>query len=390
MIETKKHCKSTSAVWFLTIFWVVSISVFAWGYAFAWTCTSTPAQCLRYQQACEDASGELTPDRIYDGLTVISPRNLNLIWKDGVVGSKVLVAAYKYGTPENPPFATCQPGVDFPKDCPVSGSPWVTVVPELYNFFKTAPFSTLRLEQLLGLPPNYGNNYIVEYWADPRDLFRPAMDPQIVYQEGTVQFPWDSSRFLSMNTGAEYSLVWDDYCTISTDPDCSCTSGAQYVNYQCWFQNRRAWVYSFTLSSAPYPWTGLGYTYDWGNVKTPVGLSEFVLNKAPAYNPFMVTIQSVTVASDYFRRRQKSNLALTKSGLGKGTVTSSPAGIRCGTRCSAISRSFDKYSEVTLTAKSAVGSTFTGWSGACSGAAFTCTIPMVSDLNVTAHFSATP
>jgi len=27
----------------------------------------------------------------------------------------------------------------------------------------------------------------------------------------------------------------------------------------------------------PYPWTQLGYTYDWGNPETEVGLSEFVI-----------------------------------------------------------------------------------------------------------------
>ena len=27
----------------------------------------------------------------------------------------------------------------------------------------------------------------------------------------------------------------------------------------------------------PYPWTGLGYTYDWGNPDSEIGLSEFVI-----------------------------------------------------------------------------------------------------------------
>jgi hypothetical protein len=376
---------SIFSVAFFAVLCAAFVVVFTQGYVGAWTCAGTADQCAQYLAAVNDAKDNMTIDRVWNKLTPIVTENPNLIWKDGVVGTKVLVVAYKYGTTSNPPFSTCQPGVAFPKDCALSGSAWVTVAPEALNFFSKNTFSTLRIEQLLGLPPNYGNNYIVEYWADPSDLFRPASDPQINYQEGTIKFPWDSSRQLALNTGGDYK-VWDDYCPISTDPACACAADAQYMDYKCWFQNRRAWVYSYDLPSAPYPWTGLGYTYDWGNSKTPVGMSEFVLNKAPVYSPFTVTIQSVTVAADYFARGQKSKLTVAKDGFGKGSVTSSPAGLNCGSGCLSSSKSFNKYSEVTLTAKAAKGSYFTGWGGACSGALATCTIPMVSDLSVTASF----
>ena len=381
--------RSRISLWLLAIFCTVSLSVISQAYVFAWDCAGPATQCAQYLAAINDAKGDLTSDRIYDGLTPIIPENPNLVWKDGVIGSKILVAAYKYGTEQSPPFSTCQPGVPFPKDCSVTGSPWVTVVPELANFFKKNAFTTLRIEQLLGLPPNYGNNYIVEYWADPKDLFRPASDPQVIYQEGSVQFPWETSRLLSSATPDDYK-VWDDYCTVSTDVSCQCVAGSQYMDYKCWFQNRRANVYSYKYSSAPYPWTGLGYTYDWGNAKTPVGLSEFVLNKAPIYNPFMVTIQSVTVAADYMKRNQRSTLALEKPGLGKGTVKSDPHGINCGTGCANASKAFDKYTNVTLTATPKKGSIFTGWGGACSGSSFSCTIPMISDLTAQAHFAPEP
>ena len=386
MSKEKAARRSGISYWSLTLFCTLSLTVFGATYIFAWDCTGTAAQCAQYQEAVGDASGALTADKIYDGLTPIMAGNPNLVWKDGVIGSRVLVAAYKYGTEQSPPFAACQPGVPFPKDCSVSGSPWVTVVPELANFFKKNAFTTLRIEQLLGLPPNYGNNYVVEYWADPKDLFRPAPDPQVVYAEGSNQFPWETSRVLSSGTPDDYK-IWDDYCPISADPACQCVQGSQYMDYKCWFQNRRAYVYSYDYSSAPYPWTGLGYTYDWGNSKTHVGLSEFVLNKAPIYNPFVVTIQSVTVAADYMKRNQRSTLTLQKPGLGQGSVTSDPRGINCGPTCSGVSRAFDKYENVTLTAKVKKGSIFIGWGGACSGSSFSCTIPMVSDLTVQAHFA---
>jgi hypothetical protein len=40
-----------------------------------------------------------------------------------------------------------------------------------------------------------------------------------------------------------------------------------------------------------YPWTRLGYSYDWGNPKNPVGLSEFVLRIDPNKNGGEITVK---------------------------------------------------------------------------------------------------
>jgi M6 family metalloprotease-like protein len=77
-------------------------------------------------------------------------------------------------------------------------------------------------------------------------------------------------------------------------------------------------------------------------------------------------------------------LSVSKSGAGSGTVSSSPAGISCGSACSA---SFASGQSVTLTASPSVGSAFTGWSGACSGTASTCTVSMTQARSVGAAFS---
>jgi hypothetical protein len=78
-------------------------------------------------------------------------------------------------------------------------------------------------------------------------------------------------------------------------------------------------------------------------------------------------------------------LTVTKSGTGTGGITSSPAGINCGSNCGA---SFNSGAVVSLTANPDTGSTFTGWSGSgCSGAGF-CTITMNADTGVTATFTA--
>ncbi len=81
------------------------------------------------------------------------------------------------------------------------------------------------------------------------------------------------------------------------------------------------------------------------------------------------------------------NLAVSKSGAGGGTVTSSPAGINCGSDCS---ETLVEGSSVRLTASPAAGSTFAGWSGSgCSGTS-TCTVTMLGARAVDAKFTTLP
>ena len=79
-----------------------------------------------------------------------------------------------------------------------------------------------------------------------------------------------------------------------------------------------------------------------------------------------------------------ATLAVSKAGAGSGTVTSSPAGISCGTTCSA---TFAGGTTVTLTATPAAGSSFAGWSGGgCSGTG-TCSVTLTANTTVTATFN---
>ena len=78
-----------------------------------------------------------------------------------------------------------------------------------------------------------------------------------------------------------------------------------------------------------------------------------------------------------------NSLVVAKAGNGTGTVTSSPSGIACGTTCSQV---FPQGSMVTLTATAGTGSTFTGWSGACSGTG-ACTVTISGAQMVTATFA---
>lgn len=73
---------------------------------------------------------------------------------------------------------------------------------------------------------------------------------------------------------------------------------------------------------------------------------------------------------------------LTVSKNGSGTVTG--RGINCGSDCT---ESYASGVSVSLAASPANGSTFTGWSGACSGTA-NCTVKMTAAKSVTATFKS--
>jgi pimeloyl-ACP methyl ester carboxylesterase len=71
------------------------------------------------------------------------------------------------------------------------GNCWVTVVPEVKEFIQNCTVSeenlTLRVEQLLGLPPKNESKLLVELWVDPDDLFRPSPDPEIGVSEYVIK-----------------------------------------------------------------------------------------------------------------------------------------------------------------------------------------------------------
>jgi hypothetical protein len=99
----------------------------------------------------------------------------------------------------------------------------------------------------------------------------------------------------------------------------------------------------------------------------------------------MLTMDSAKTVTATFDLIQRS-LAVTKSGTGMGTVTSSPAGINCGVDCS---EAYPHGTAVTLTASAGANSVFTGWSGDCSGTSSTCMLSMDSAKTVTARFDPT-
>jgi uncharacterized repeat protein (TIGR02543 family) len=128
---------------------------------------------------------------------------------------------------------------------------------------------------------------------------------------------------------------------------------------------------SIGLSATP----AAGSTFTgWSGACTGTGGCALVVNA----NKSLTATFTLTTSPAY-------TLSLSKSGTGSGTVTATPAGISCGTDCT---QSYTSGTAVTLTAAPAAGSTFTGWSGACSGTSATCTVSMTATRTVTATFAS--
>ena len=217
-----------------------------------------------YLEAIEDAK-LAEPREIYRNLTPIVWYNPALVWDR----SRVLVTVW---TSYSGYASRVGSLMRLPLDL------WVTATPDLKNFCKTyRPTQTVslayRLNQLLGLPPDPASQsrYVVELWVEPRHLFRPSPDPDISDREAVLEFPLNGFTPISSS-------------------------------YQEWFSTQFASRYSTTGRS--YPWTQLGYTYDWGNQADwqrvepshpiHVGLSEFVIRQGA-----MVTVRSTQSAEEY-------------------------------------------------------------------------------------------
>ncbi len=106
-------------------------------------------------------------------------------------------------------------------------------------------------------------------------------------------------------------------------------------------------------------------------------------SEAEAGKKCLVTIGATNAVTATFEPKPKFALSVSKDGTGSGSITSSPAGIDCGSSCSA---EFEEGAEVTLSPSAASGSSFAGWSGACTGTG-TCKVTVDAAKAVTATFN---
>ncbi|MBP0021450.1 MAG: hypothetical protein J7647_28330 [Cyanobacteria bacterium SBLK] len=206
-----------------------------------------------YSRAVQDASvaeeAEISRD-----LWAITPDNPDIFWQNNETKDKVLLVTW-----------TSREGYDDREgsEMELSRDVWTTVVPQARKFCQALTLDpkskSLRLEQFLGLPPHDGKTKFVEIWAKPEDIFRPCPDAEINDKQCDLEF------------------------RDSVDPQ-----------HQDWMLE----LESSSYGEGGYPWTRLGYTYDWGNLNTEVGGSEFVIKSGAT-----VGIEFVTTTEDYCQNK---------------------------------------------------------------------------------------
>jgi hypothetical protein len=155
--------------------------------------------------------------------------------------------------------------------------------------------------------------------------------------------------------------------------------------------------FSATGSSAPFPGDSITqYKWVWGDGTPPTTTTSPTASHTYASTGTMTVSLTVTDSDSSLNAGRTGTrsiqvmvqaatqpLTVATSGNGVGTVSSSPAGIDCGTTCSHV---YATGTSVTLTETAANGSVFSGWSGACSGTG-NCVVALNQARSVSATFA---
>jgi uncharacterized protein with beta-barrel porin domain len=213
----------------------------------------------RYIDAVNDASFGggapdywLNPAKVVRNLTVITDTNPNLIWQEP--GKTHLLMGSLLGR------------TNFDRnfvDNAFRSNLWLTAGGELQSFLQqnTTPFENqaVRTKQVLGMPTNHNGDRVIEFWINRSAVFRPTKTGDVTDPVSPLDGPWASKG---------YTFLRD------------------------WWQTN--YVTNPAAGYAPYPFTGMGYTYDWGT-SDPLhqGLTEFI---GSAYSADPVTHVEVSAA----------------------------------------------------------------------------------------------
>ncbi|MGE0430735.1 MAG: hypothetical protein AB7K09_07195 [Planctomycetota bacterium] len=144
-------------------------------------------------------------------------------------------------------------------DLTLSRDVWVTVVPDLQVWARAIHGADdRRIGQVLGLPPGKRYPFFATMTVRTADLFRPAFEHHVDRYECRLDFAIDAPRAHRDWLLAELA------------------------------QRRE--------SADPWPFTALGYTFDWATPDAPVGLAEFIVRKGA-----VVRVTAKTPTADYVR-----------------------------------------------------------------------------------------
>lgn len=217
-------------------------------------------------QAAINNAKKPSKDKVVKNLWSLSTSNTQIKSRENNGKVEYLMASWKYVKNPNEDWK-----IGTKKS--IENQTWLTAVPQVKEFCQNCKgiginipgniMLSLRLQQYLGLILNRNSNktHFVEMWVKAEDLSRPCIDPEI--NDSTCQV-------LPVPVPVTYPILQQIYTT------------------------------SYAVNSQEnYPWTGLGYTYDWGNTKKPhEGASEFIINGTKE-KPIEIEVVSVTTTQEY-------------------------------------------------------------------------------------------
>lgn len=162
-------------------------------------------------------------------LVNLTPEDGRVIWDEA--GQRVLLLSWHdYDDP-------CAPGDAIRREF---GEIWCTSLGEMAEWYGESGDGVddwdLRFAQLLGVHADEGYTRFTAFWVSPEDVIRPAYTTDVT------------------------AGVANDYAAVT---------GA----YKEWFDGNILWSYF----ERDYPWTRLGYTYDWSGEGDEYGLTEFLV-----------------------------------------------------------------------------------------------------------------
>lgn len=194
---------------------------------------STPAPTTEelWESAMQDAV--FSEDSEIMELVTLTPEDPHVIWDES--GERVLLFTWHDYDDE------CEPGGPVPSG---GGDIWATSLGEMTAWYEEHHEGVtdweLRFAQLLGVHADEGYTCFTGFWVSPEDVIRPAYLTDIKAQ---------------MEIG---------YDNLQEGP------------YKEWFDQNILWSYF----ESDYPWTRLGYTYDWSGGASEYGLTEFLISES--------------------------------------------------------------------------------------------------------------
>lgn len=196
------------------------------------------------------------------------------VWRNEDVRKLKPLTAAEDGTVE---VATANDAYKYPVTSPLYGDTWVTIVPELLNACREFTGDvTMKVRQLLGLPPDKQIPTIVVMKVQATDVFRPTPDPT----------PW---------TLCPCGNPSGDECNFAPEVQCGNRFPKDVAPAHV------QWIAENTLKARQvpggYPWTHLGYTYNWKRDADPYGASEYIVRKGAS-----VTDVKTVALEDYCRQ----------------------------------------------------------------------------------------